>query len=82
MFIFNCLAHHLHGVGEVALDFVEHVLAAAAEENGAGLRVRALGQERKVLVPQLLHLSSRCLRKRKNIQLKPSDMLIIRNAKI
>ena len=48
--------HHLHGVGQIALDFVKHVFAAAAQEDGAGLGVRAFGQERKVLVPQLFHL--------------------------
>lgn len=39
---------HLHGIREVSLDLVEHVLAAAPEQHGARLRVLASLQERKV----------------------------------
>ena len=45
--------HHLHGVAQVALDFVQHVFAAAPEQHRARLGVCALRQEGKVVVAEL-----------------------------
>ena len=47
------LEHHvpndLHGVAQVALDLVEHILAAASDEDGARLGILAVLQEGEVL---------------------------------
>lgn len=56
------VARHAHGVVQVALDLVEHVLGGPAEEDGAGLGVIALGQEGEVLVADLLDLEEAALR--------------------
>lgn len=50
------VAGHAHGVLKVALDLVKNVLGRAAEKDGAGLGVLALGEEAKVLVANLLNL--------------------------
>lgn len=42
------IAGHGHGVGEVAINFVENILGGTSQENGAGLGVLALGEECKV----------------------------------
>lgn len=44
-------SRHLHGVGEVPLDFVEYVLAAAPQQDRARLGIVALLQKRKVPAP-------------------------------
>ena len=43
-------------MSKVALDLVKNVLGRAAEKDGAGLGVLALGEEAKVLVANLLNL--------------------------
>ena len=43
-----------HGVREVAVDLIENVLGRSAEEDGARLGILTLGEEREVLVTDLL----------------------------
>ena len=50
------VARHLHRVLQVALELVEDVLGAAAQQNRARLGVRALLKEAKVVVADLLDL--------------------------
>lgn len=50
------IACNAHGILQVSLNLVEHVLGGAAEKDGAGLGVLALGKEGKVLVANLLNL--------------------------
>ncbi|KAI6751834.1 hypothetical protein HG531_006530 [Fusarium graminearum] len=45
-----------HGILEVALDLVEHILGGTTEEDSAGLGVLALSKECEVLVANLLDL--------------------------
>lgn len=56
------VACHAHGVVQVALDLVEHVLRRTPEEYRASLGVLALGQEGEVLVADLLDLEQAALR--------------------
>ena len=50
------VARHIHGVLEVALDLVEHVLARAAQYDRARLRVGALLDECVVLLADLAYV--------------------------
>ena len=43
-----CAVPYLHGVGKVPVDLVEHVLAAAPQQDRAGLGVLAALQESEV----------------------------------
>ena len=55
------VARHAHGVLQVALDLVEHVLGGPAEQHGAGLGVLAAREEGEVLVANLLDLKQAAL---------------------
>mmetsp|Transcript_17104 Transcript_17104/g.49578 ORF Transcript_17104/g.49578 Transcript_17104/m.49578 type:complete len:482 (+) Transcript_17104:407-1852(+) len=56
------VARDAHGVQEVALHLVEHVLGRAAQEDGARLRVLAVHEEGEVLLPDLGHLEEAAAR--------------------
>merc|ERR1719453_1702122 len=51
--LYEQIPRHREGVLEVALDFREHVLRPATEDNRAGLRVLAFDEVREVLVADL-----------------------------
>lgn len=55
------VARHAHGILQVALDLVQDVLGGAAEQDRAGLGVRALRQEGKVFITNLLNLKEAAL---------------------
>lgn len=55
------VARDRHRVREVAVDLVQDVLGRAAEEDRARLRLLALGEEREVLVPDLLDVEEAAL---------------------
>ena len=50
------VAHDSHGVLEVTVNLLEHILGGTAEEDGAGLRVLAADDVSEVLITDLLHL--------------------------
>jgi len=55
-------AHDVHGVAQVALDLVEHVLGRAAQQDGTRLGCLAVDHPGKVLVADLLHLEEAAAR--------------------
>lgn len=51
-----------HGICQVAIDLVQDILAWSTEQDGAGFRSLAFGQEGEVLIADLLDLEQPALR--------------------
>ena len=55
------IPNDLHGILEVALNLVQHVLGPTTEKDGAGLGILALLEEGEPLLPDLAHLEKTAL---------------------